>query len=137
MNTHHYAFRVYMEDTDTGGVMYHGAYVRMFDRGRSEWLRQYGLGQQEMMGQDILILVRDIQVTFKRPGRLDDEIKVTTSLVDMRKVSGQMKQVIQRADEVLAEATVNLAFLQASTLRPRALPAAWSQQWFPSEKTDI
>jgi 3-oxoacyl-[acyl-carrier-protein] synthase II len=112
MSTRHAtSFRIYWEDTDAGGVMYHGAYVRLFDRGRSEWLRQFDLNQHAMMQADALILVRDIQVSFKRPGRLDDAVTVTTELVELRKVSGQVRQVVKRGEDVLAEAVVGLAFL--------------------------
>jgi acyl-CoA thioester hydrolase len=119
-----HAVRVYWDDTDGGGVVYHGSYVRLLDHARAEWLHALGIGQQALRGQDVLLAVRSLALDFRKPARLDDALAITVRLVDLRPASLEVAQELSRAGEGLLTARVRLACLTASTFRPRALPEA-------------
>ena len=115
--------RVYWEDTDAGGVVYHARYVAFLERARSEWMRSLGHGQQAMIdGLDLVFAVRDMQLDFRRPARLDDALEVTVSLARVRRASVEFAQEVRRAGEPLATARVRVAAIDARSFRPRALP---------------
>jgi acyl-CoA thioester hydrolase len=116
--------RVYWEDTDGGGVVYHANYLRFLERARSEWLRSVGIGQEALRrDHDIVFAVRSVQMDFLAPARLDDELLATVELSAVRGASLGFRQTLVRADGTeLLRATVRAACLVASTFRPRALP---------------
>lgn len=118
--------RVYWEDTDAGGVVYHASYLRFLERARSEWLRSLGIGQQELREtQDLVFAVRSVRMEFLAPARLDDEIEATVELTEARHASLRFRQTLRRNSDasVLVEAQVRVASLTASTFRPRGIPA--------------
>jgi acyl-CoA thioester hydrolase len=118
-----FPIRVYWEDTDAGGVVYHGSYVRFLERARSEWLRAQGIGQQALRErEDVVLVVRDMTLNFRRPARLDDELQVGVVMTERRSASLRIAQEIVRGDEVLVGAQVRVACLAASSFRPRPLP---------------
>ncbi len=116
--------RVYWEDTDAGGVVYHGRYVGFLERARTEWLRALGYGQERMRQDGLVLAIRSMQLDFRRPARLDDLLDVSAELRECRRASAVFEQEIRRGDEVLVAATVRAAALDAGTFRPRALPDA-------------
>ena len=118
-----FPIRVYWEDTDAGGVVYHGSYVRLLERARTEWLRAQGIGQQALRaGEDVVLAIRDMTLDFRYPARLDDELQVSVAMTERRTASLRVAQEISRGDRVLVTATVRVACLAASTFRPRPLP---------------
>ena len=118
-----FPIRVYWEDTDAGGVVYHGSYVRFLERARTEWLRAQGIGQQALRaGEDVVLAIRDMTLDFRYPARLDDELQVSVAMTERRAASLLVAQAISRGDRVLVTATVRVACLAASTFRPRPLP---------------
>ena len=115
--------RVYWEDTDAGGVVYHGSYVRFLDRARCEWLRALGVEQQELKQmEDVVLAVREMHMDFLKPARLDDVLQVNVVLREQRTASFLVTQELLRGAECLLRAEVRLACLTASTFRPRPLP---------------
>ncbi|MCG6117042.1 MAG: tol-pal system-associated acyl-CoA thioesterase [Aquimonas sp.] len=115
--------RVYWEDTDAGGVVYHASYVRFLERGRSEWLRALGIHQQALAkDRDLLFAIRAMQLDFLRAARLDDELIVRTVLSKRRGASLVFQQEIRRGDEALLQAEVRAVCLSASAFRPQPLP---------------
>ena len=118
-----FPIRVYWEDTDAGGVVYHGSYVRFLERARTEWLRAQGIGQQALRaGEDVVLAIRDMTLDFRSPARLDDELQVSVAMTERRAASLLVAQAISRGDRVLVTAPVRVACLAASTFRPRPLP---------------
>ncbi|PZO08903.1 MAG: tol-pal system-associated acyl-CoA thioesterase [Lysobacteraceae bacterium] len=118
-----FGIRVYWEDTDAGGVVYHASYVRFLERARTEWLRALGFGQQELReSEDLVLVVRDMAIDFHKPARLDDELQVSVVLAERRSASLLITQEIYRGDQVLVRAKVRVACLVASSFRPRPLP---------------
>ena len=118
-----FPIRVYWEDTDAGGVVYHGSYVRFLERARTEWLRAQGIGQQALRaGEDVVLAIRDMTLDFRSPARLDDELQVSVAMTQRRTASLVVAQEISRGDRVRVAAVVRVACLTASTFRPRPLP---------------
>ena len=117
--------RVYWEDTDAGGVVYHASYLRFLERARTEWLRAMGHGQDALRaGDGVVFVVRAMQIGFLRPARLDDELAVTVALGERRRASLVMLQSIRRGETPLIEAQVKVACVTAADFRPRAVPEA-------------
>ena len=119
-----FPIRVYWEDTDAGGVVYHANYLAFLERARTEWLRAHGIGQHGMRTtEDLVLAVRSIHVDFIKPARLDDVVHVTVAAKDRRGASFTLDQELFRGDDCLLRASVRIACLQASTFRPRPLPS--------------
>lgn len=119
--------RVYWEDTDAGGVVYHASYLCFLERARTEWLRALGVGQQALReNADRVFAVRAMTLDFLKPARLDDQLAVSVELAECRRASLVIRQAIMRDGEVLVSAEVRVACLAASDFRPRPLPEAVS-----------
>lgn len=122
--------RVYWEDTDAGGVVYHAQYVAFLERARTEWLRARGHAQEELRrSHDLVFAVRAMRLDFLRPARLDDLLRVEARLGQCRRASVVFEQSIARGDEVLLTAEVKVAALSASGFRPVALPGALYEEF--------
>ncbi len=115
--------RVYWEDTDAGGVVYHAQYLAFMERARSEWMRARGLGQELLRARDdLLFVVKAMTIDFRAPARLDDQLAVSVALLECRGASLVMGQRIHCGDALLVEAQVRVAALAASSFRPRPMP---------------
>ena len=124
--------RVYWEDTDAGGVVYHAQYLAFMERARSEWLRGLGLHQNAMKRDvDLVFVVRAMQMDFRAPARLDDQLSVSVRLLECRGASLLLSQRIQRDGVLLVEANVKIAALRASNFRPCPLPESLLLQLKP------
>ena len=122
--------RVYWEDTDAGGVVYHAQYVAFLERARTEWLRHRGHGQEQMRNDlDLVFAVRAMQLDFLRPARLDDLLAVTVQIRTCKRASVVFAQSIRRGDEVLLTADVRVAVLSASSFRPKPAPNALYEEF--------
>ena len=118
-----FSIRVYWEDTDAGGVVYHASYLCFLERGRSEWLRAQGIEQHGLRERENLVMaVREMRIDFLKPARLDDLLQVSVSLKERRPASFLVVQELFRGQECLLRADVRIACLHASNFRPRALP---------------
>jgi len=118
--------RVYWEDTDGGGVVYHARYLNYFERARTEWLRAAGFEQSMLHSRhDLVFAVRRMEIDFRRAARLDDQLEVTVTPGRIGKASMELGQRMCRADsgELIATASVYAACLTASTFKPRRIPA--------------
>ncbi len=117
--------RVYWEDTDAGGVVYHAQYLAFLERARTEWLRARGKGQELLRVEHGLVFaVRSMRIEFRQPARLDDALNVSVALRECRRASLVMVQTIRRDDVLLLDAEVRVAALNASNFRPRAISDA-------------
>jgi acyl-CoA thioester hydrolase len=115
--------RVYWEDTDAGGVVYHAQYLAFLERARTEWLRTHGYDQDHLRGRhDLVFAVRSMRIDFRRPARLDDALEVSVALVECRRASLVIMQAIHRDRSLLLDAQVRVAALGAGDFRPRAIP---------------
>ncbi len=118
--THILPVRIYYEDTDFTGLVYHGNYVRFFERGRSDFLRAAGIGHADLLDGDrpLAFVVSKMALEFLRPARIDDALQVLTTYETMKGPRMQIDQRIVRDGEVLCRASV-----QAVCIRPDGRPA--------------
>jgi acyl-CoA thioester hydrolase len=115
--------RVYWQDTDAGGVVYHANYLTYFERARTEWLRALGFNQLTLMEEaGAAFVVAEAQVRYLRPARLDDEIDVTVALQENSRSSLMLAQHAWRGDELLTEGAVRLTCVGARTFKPQRIP---------------
>ena len=122
--------RVYWEDTDGGGVVYHSRYLNFFERARSELLRAKGIHQMELKeNHGFIWVVTEMNVKFKRAARLDDELSVSADFRWSKGVRQGFEQVITRMgdDAVIATAEVTAVMLHADTMKPARMPD-WIKQ---------
>jgi acyl-CoA thioester hydrolase len=128
---HHYSLRVYYEDTDAGGVVYHASYLRFAERGRTEALRDLGVPHSEMTSQHgVMFMVRRVKVDYLGPALLDDSLVVITEPVAIRAASMDLRQRVVRMRPVerdLVVLEVQLACVRLSDQRPARLPARWRE----------
>jgi len=122
-DTFSHPVRIYWEDTDAGGVVYHAQYLAFLERARTEWLRARGYGQELLReAYDLVFVVRAMRIDFRKPARLDDALDVTVSLRQCRRASLVIAQVIRRGDDTLLDAEVRVAAVGAGDFRPRGIP---------------
>ncbi len=122
---HRLGVRVYFEDTDLSGIVYHANYLRFMERGRSDLLRVLGIAQREAYeaGEGVYA-VADLSIRYLRPAKLDDALVVETRCTALGGASVTMQQRILRGDELLIDATVRAGFLTPGG-RPRRQPDEW------------
>ena len=125
MKTFVWPVRIYWEDTDASGVVYHANYLRFFERARSELLRSLGHDQEAMRaGQGIAFTIATLEIRYVRPARLGDVLEATAEVTELRRASLTFHQVLRRTEtgEVLAEITVRAGCVDAATFKPRPIP---------------
>ena len=116
--------RVYYEDTDSGGVVYHSNYLNFMERARTEWLRVLGFEQTHMKDDlNVIFVVHSMNIQFKRPALFNDMLNVQSNVAKVGHGSIEFLQTILRDQQVLIEATVKVACVQASVFKPVAIPA--------------
>jgi acyl-CoA thioester hydrolase len=119
---HETEFRVYYEDTDAGGVMYHAGYLRFAERARTELLRESGFEQESLRTvHDAGFVVRHLSADFMKPARLDDMLRVETRIESVKRTSMCMIQSIFSQNLLLFSLQVKIACVD-HTLRPRRIP---------------
>lgn len=116
--------RVYMEDTDAGGIVYYVNYLKFMERARSEWLRQLGLNQQTLLDEGTQLVVYRLACHYAKPACLDDELAISAQVVNVGRCRMTFEQQVWRAEELLCSATVEIACLSTERLRPKAWPSS-------------
>jgi acyl-CoA thioester hydrolase len=117
------AVRVYYEDTDFSGRVYHASYLRFLERGRTEWLRGHGFSHQDFAASSgVVFAVRSLQIDFFSPALMDDLLRVETEVSALRGASIEFRQRIFRGEKELAAATVKVAAIRDG--RPARIPPA-------------
>lgn len=115
--------RVYWEDTDAGGVVYHTGYLRFMERARSEWLRAVGVEQAKLREQyDLVFVLRSAEIDFRRAARLDDLLDVRCTVAERKRASLSFRQEICDSAGVLVSGIVRVACVSASGFRPQVIP---------------
>ncbi|AWQ46864.1 tol-pal system-associated acyl-CoA thioesterase [Serratia marcescens] len=115
--------RVYYEDTDASGVVYHASYVAFFERARTEMLRQHNFHQQQLLSEQVAFVVRRMTVDYLAPARLDEQLEVQSEITCLRGASLTFAQRIVNSDgALLSQADVLIACIDPHQMKPRALP---------------
>lgn len=104
--THTFPIRVYYEDTDMAGIVYHANYLRYVERARSDWVREVGVDQNAMRAEGVVFVVSRIEADYLKPARFDDALEVVTTLEKLSRVRMVFRQKVMRGDEVLFDALV-------------------------------
>lgn len=114
---------VYYEDTDAGGVVHHAAYIRFFERGRSEWLRDLGFEQRTVALSGVLFAVRRLSVEYHRAAVLDDKLTIITTPTRRTRTALVFSQKVMRGEELLVSAEVFIVCVSPAPFRAVELPA--------------
>ena len=126
MNIFTFPIRVYYEDTDASGVVYHANYLRYFERARSEWVRERGLDQERLrIEQGLAFTVASLSVEYLRPARLGDELTASVEVKQRKRASlifQQRLHLSQNTQEILAIAEVRVACVSCLDFKPKPLP---------------
>lgn len=128
---HHFGLRVYFEDTDLTGVVYHANYLRYMERARSDMLLAAGVDQRTTFesGEGAYAL-RSVRLDYRVPARLGEELTVVSRLVSLRAAAVVIQQRVMRGETIVAAGEVEAAFV-SPTGRPRRQPAAWIAAFEP------
>ncbi len=122
---HHFATRVYFEDTDLSGIVYHANYLRYMERARSDMLLAIGIDQRGAFERgEGVYAVADLAIRYRRPAKLDDDLTIVSTLAGLRAAAATIHQTVMRDTQILAEARVTAAFLTPAG-RPRRQPKDW------------
>jgi acyl-CoA thioester hydrolase len=120
--------RVYYEDTDAGGVVYHSNYLNFMERTRTEWLRTLGYEQTSVKAElGVIIVVHSLSINFKKPAKFNDMLLVNCELLKLGRSSIEMTQKITCNGIELIHAHIKVAFVDAVTFKPVAIPALMKQ----------
>jgi len=126
---HRYACRVYYEDTDLTGVVYHANYLRFMERARSDMLRCVGIEQQGLLtAGEGFYSVYDLALTYRAPARLDDILVVRTRVSQVRAAATVLAQDVWRGEQQLTSGTVTAAWLDMNG-RPKRQPKSWAERF--------
>jgi acyl-CoA thioester hydrolase len=122
--------RVYFQDTDAGGVVYHASYVNFLERARTEWLRTFGYTGLGMMREfGMLFVVRSLKVDYFKPAVLDDLLEVSAKIKEVGRSRVSLHQEVRRGSELLAEGEVHLVCVTQAAFKPVAIPEELRGQW--------
>ncbi len=123
--THHFALRVYFEDTDTAGIVYYANYLKYMERARSDMLRLVGIDQRAVLeaGEGVYV-VAEAHIKYRGSAKLDDALLVMSEVHKVRAASCIIHQRVMRAKEVLADAMITAAFVDNAG-RPKRQPRSW------------
>lgn len=118
-----FPIRVYYEDTDAGGVVYHARYLHFFERARTECLRQLGFSQQILLADSLAFVVKKMEIDYKIPARLDDLLKVQTKIAELKGAKIVFYQQLWKDEHLLSDAVVTVASVDLKKMKPIAIPA--------------
>ncbi len=121
---HHQQVRVYYEDTDFSGIVYHASYLRFMERGRTNYLRLIGADHRALFEQaqveapGFAFVVRHMDIAFRRPAHMDDVLDIVTTPEEVKGASVTLHQQVRRGEDVIVEAHVQVAFVSAGKAKP-------------------
>lgn len=117
-----FGLRVYIEDTDAGGIVYYVNYLKFMERCRTEYMRSLGFGKNFIFTENLMFVVSDVAVQYLRSAKLDDELLTTARITQIGGASMTLHQSVARDSEVLAKGDIKIACVDRSSLKPRRIP---------------
>lgn len=115
--------RVYYEDTDAGGVVFYANYLKFFERGRTEWLRNLGVNQAQLAEeQQRIFVVVGTQLRYRSPARLDDMLQIKTKITKVGNSSCSFEQLAERNGETLVESSIQICCVDTQSFKPAPIP---------------
>ncbi|HVO38813.1 MAG TPA: tol-pal system-associated acyl-CoA thioesterase [Spirochaetia bacterium] len=124
---HSFSLRVYYEDTDAAGVVYYANYLRFMERARTEYLEEAGASVSGLHNQGMFLVVTHVDITYRRPARLGETLNVTTEVEETKAVKCTLRQKVLRGTELLVDARLTFACIDADG-KPRRLPPFFNPQ---------
>jgi acyl-CoA thioester hydrolase len=122
--------RVYFQDTDAGGVVYHANYLNFMERSRTEWLRTFGYSNAGMMKElGVVFVVRSLKLEYLKPALLDDLVEVTSQIKEIGRSRLNIHQTVLRGEDKLVEGEVHLVCVDVQTFKPVSVPETLRKQW--------
>jgi acyl-CoA thioester hydrolase len=122
--------RVYFQDTDAGGVVYHASYVNFMERSRTEWLRTFGYSNAGLMKElGMVFVVRSLKLDYLKPALLDDLLTVTSQIKELGRSRVNIEQTVLRGDDVLIKGEVHLVCVDVKTFKPVSVPDVLRKHW--------
>jgi 4-hydroxybenzoyl-CoA thioesterase/acyl-CoA thioester hydrolase len=128
MPSFRFPVRVYIEDTDAGGIVYYVNYLKFMERGRTEFLRSLGYDKPAILDGGQLLVVHAAEVQYRRPARLDDQLEVVTSVAKLARTNVEMQQEVWCGNQLLCEGLIRIVCVTRDTMKPCALPSALHHQ---------
>jgi 4-hydroxybenzoyl-CoA thioesterase len=119
---YNFPVRVYIEDTDGGGIVYYVNYLKFMERARTEFMRHLGFEHYLHAEEDFMFVVRGANVRYFQPARMDDALTISAQIQSLGRASLVFRQEVRREDAVLCSGEVDIACVKRSDLKPRALP---------------
>ncbi|CAI8165373.1 MAG: Acyl-CoA thioesterase YbgC [Methanobacteriota archaeon] len=116
-----FTVRIYIEDTDPGGIVYYVNYLKFMERARTEFMRSLGFDRSATFNSASMFVVRDLAIRYLSPAFLDDEIRVTVAVTNVKGASIGMRQNIFRGENELVEASLSLVWVDRENLMPSRL----------------
>lgn len=121
---HLHHVRVYYEDTDAGGIVYYANYLKFFERARTEWLRNFGVEQDELLEHSLGFVVKRVEMDNHGPARFNQLLCIESEIVELKRASLVFKQtIISPSNQRLVSALIKVACVNLSTMKPQAIPA--------------
>ena len=121
--------RVYFQDTDAGGVVYHSSYVNFMERSRTEWLRTFGYSNAGLMKElGVVFVVRSLKLDYLKPALLDDLVAVTSQIKEIGRSRVSILQTVTREKDLLVEGEVHLVCVDVKTFKPVSVPDVLRKQ---------
>ncbi|RYY02451.1 MAG: tol-pal system-associated acyl-CoA thioesterase [Gammaproteobacteria bacterium] len=120
--------RIYIEDTDAGEIVYYVNYLKFMERCRTEFLRTLGYDKPAILDDGLLLVVHSAQIDYHRSARLDDQVEVTAEIIKLARTYVEFKQQVFRQQELLCTGVIRVACVDASVMKPRAIPTHMHQQ---------
>jgi tol-pal system-associated acyl-CoA thioesterase len=114
--------RVYIEDTDAGGIVYYVNYLKYLERARTEFMRSLGFGREVIFNAERMFVVQDVSLRYLEPGRLDDELVATAGLAELGGAWMQFRQSVKRGDTLLTHGDIRIVCVRCGTLKPARIP---------------
>ncbi|MFT6957190.1 MAG: 4-hydroxybenzoyl-CoA thioesterase [Halieaceae bacterium] len=114
--------RVYIEDTDAGGIVYYVNYLKFMERARTEYMRAQGYSKDYIFNHHLMFVVHEVALKYRKPAVLDDELEATVQLQALRGATMRMRQSVRRQGQLLVSGDVTIACVDRSTLKPRRIP---------------
>ena len=122
--------RVYFQDTDAGGVVYHANYLNFMERARTEWLRAHGYSNAGLMKEfGVVFVVRSAKLEYLKPAQLDDLLDVTVQIKDIGRSRLTLLQTVRRGTGVLNETEISLVCVSVESFKPVPVPDVLRDQW--------
>lgn len=114
--------RVYIEDTDAGGIVYYVNYLKFMERSRTEFLRSLGYDKPAVLDQGLLLVVHSAEINYRLPARLDDLLQVSTEVALLKRSSVTFKQRVTCGNQLLCEGLIRIACVDGNSFKPCAIP---------------